>query len=196
VNKITAMNINSPSELAGQSRERQLGRKKKILNRAERRKLFDARLAIARANPASNLLVKQLPPGPEWTAKKKKQKAYQKRIQKAQLDQANHRIKYLESQVANILKTRDKADFYNSPGWQKTRYEALKRHNGRCELCGASKATGAVIQVDHIKPRSIFPEIELDPNNLQVLCRPCNMGKSNRDSIDWRKPELQVVRGV
>jgi len=42
------------------------------------------------------------------------------------------------------------------------------------------------IVVDHIKPRSKFPELELVFDNCQVLCNSCNMGKSNNDYTDFR----------
>jgi 5-methylcytosine-specific restriction endonuclease McrA len=42
------------------------------------------------------------------------------------------------------------------------------------------------MHVDHILPRSKFPELELDIDNLQVLCEECNLAKSNIDTTDWR----------
>lgn len=75
--------------------------------------------------------------------------------------------------------------FYNSAEWLDLRYRMLKTYGARCMVCGES-GKHAVIQVDHIKPRSKFPELALDPNNLQVLCRRCNLGKSNKDATDWR----------
>jgi 5-methylcytosine-specific restriction endonuclease McrA len=63
---------------------------------------------------------------------------------------------------------------------------ALKKHGARCQCCGASPATGAVINVDHIKPRKLFPELALDVENLQILCSECNHGKGNWDMTDWR----------
>jgi hypothetical protein len=77
--------------------------------------------------------------------------------------------------------------FYKSPEWRAVRYSALRASNGRCVLCGAPAAVGAPLHVDHIKPRSLFPDLALDPTNLQVLCEDCNLGKSNTDSIDWRE---------
>lgn len=79
--------------------------------------------------------------------------------------------------------------FYASWEWCDLRYQALKKNDGRCELCGASKQTGAVLHVDHIKPRSKYPKLELVLSNLQVLCRACNRGKSNKDETDWRAPK-------
>ena len=49
------------------------------------------------------------------------------------------------------------------------------------------------IVVDHIKPRSRFPGLELDPDNLQILCSDCNMGKSNDDCTDFRPDSDQLT---
>ena len=77
-------------------------------------------------------------------------------------------------------------EFLNSYQWRKVRYQALLRSDGRCEACGAGKAQGAVLNVDHIKPRRHYPELALDIDNLQVLDSPCNHGKGNWDETDWR----------
>ena len=78
--------------------------------------------------------------------------------------------------------------FLSSYEWRKVRMEALKKWGAKCQCCGASAKTGAVINVDHIKPRKVFPELALDLNNLQVLCHDCNHGKGNWDMTDWREP--------
>jgi hypothetical protein len=52
--------------------------------------------------------------------------------------------------------------------------------------CGATPSQRAVIQVDHVKPVSRYPHLMRDPDNLQVLCRPCNLGKSNAFEDDLR----------
>jgi 5-methylcytosine-specific restriction endonuclease McrA len=76
--------------------------------------------------------------------------------------------------------------FYNSPEWQRLRYSAIEKYGNRCAACGRSPKDGVVIHVDHIKPRSLNPELALDIDNLQILCEPCNVGKSNKFSKDWR----------
>jgi 5-methylcytosine-specific restriction endonuclease McrA len=63
---------------------------------------------------------------------------------------------------------------------------AIKRYGARCQCCGASPSTGAVINVDHIKPRKFYPELALELENLQILCGPCNHRKGNWDTTDWR----------
>lgn len=90
-----------------------------------------------------------------------------------------------------IIKTgrEPSADFYTSDAWRAARFDALQNNDGCCELCGRSKRRhGVVLHVDHIKPRSKFPALALDRDNLQILCEDCNMGKGNRDEKDWRSP--------
>ena len=76
--------------------------------------------------------------------------------------------------------------FYLSHEWRELRYRALREQGGRCCLCGRSAKDGIKLHVDHIKPRSKFPQLALEITNLQVLCEDCNIGKSNTDDVDWR----------
>lgn len=68
-------------------------------------------------------------------------------------------------------------DFYRSQEWRSLRVEVLAESNRRCLLCGNSPENGITLHVDHIKPRSLFPELALEKSNLQVLCEDCNLGK-------------------
>lgn len=86
--------------------------------------------------------------------------------------------------VAGIDVTSDA--FLSTFQWRKVRMEALKKYGPRCQCCGATPATGAVMNVDHIKPRKKWPSLALDVNNLQILCHDCNHGKGNWDDTDWR----------
>lgn len=76
--------------------------------------------------------------------------------------------------------------FFASREWQELRYKALKLHGARCQCCGACRVDGKRMHVDHIKPRSRFPELELEISNLQILCEDCNLGKGAWDQTDWR----------
>lgn len=73
--------------------------------------------------------------------------------------------------------------FFSSREWQELRYRVIKVYGRKCMACGE---TSGIIQVDHIKPRVKHPELALDFNNLQVLCKPCNLGKSYKDDTDFR----------
>ena len=86
----------------------------------------------------------------------------------------------------------DKDQFYTSRQWQRLRYKVLSKSSMSCALCGARRSDGAELHVDHIEPRSLRPDLELDVDNLQVLCKDCNLGKSNLDNTDFRA----IVSGI
>jgi len=81
---------------------------------------------------------------------------------------------------------KSRQDFYISREWRSLRYEALRNSDGCCQCCGVKAGKGIVLHVDHIKPRSKYPDLELSLDNLQVLCEDCNLGKSNKWDDDWR----------
>lgn len=86
---------------------------------------------------------------------------------------------------SRVTRKQDK-DFYTSREWRELRYRVLRKHGSSCMCCGKNyKDHGVVIHVDHIKPRSKFPELSLEFTNLQVLCEDCNIGKSNKFADDW-----------
>lgn len=86
---------------------------------------------------------------------------------------------------------REKNDgFYSSDSWLELRQRVLDSYGAKCMCCGTT-AHDAIIQVDHIKPFSIYPELALEFDNLQVLCSHCNRGKSNRTKRDYR-PERKA----
>ena len=74
--------------------------------------------------------------------------------------------------------------FYKTREWLELRYKVLKTYGRKCMCCGT---TTGQMHVDHIKPRSKYPELSLIFTNLQVLCHDCNIGKSNKDQTDWRE---------
>jgi hypothetical protein len=86
-------------------------------------------------------------------------------------------------------------DFYSSKEWRKLRVRVLEKYGCKCMMCGRSpKVHGVVIHVDHIKPRSKYPELELDITNLQILCEDDNLGKSNRYETDWRPDDDEITK--
>lgn len=101
-------------------------------------------------------------------------------------------LAFYKNQIANKVKKIDVKlshnNFYLSDDWKTIRYKKLTNHiftKGRiCECC---KQVTKKLHVDHILARSIRPDLELDINNLQVLCDNCNIGKSNKDSTNWTK---------
>ena len=84
----------------------------------------------------------------------------------------------------------DKQRFYSSRAWRALRYATLHKNCERygvltCEVC---RSIGGPFHCDHIEPLSKAWGRRLDPTNVQVMCGDCNLGKGNRDQIDWRSP--------
>ena len=61
--------------------------------------------------------------------------------------------------------------------WKDLRKVIINRDGNKCKYCGKI-AEGSDLNIDHIKPKSLFPELIFDPDNLQVLCRKCNFKKN------------------
>jgi len=66
------------------------------------------------------------------------------------------------------LKAPDKASINWS--WQRCRRDFLKKTGKVCVCCGTTKK----IQVHHILPRHIRPDLAVDQTNLIALCRDCH----------------------
>ena len=97
----------------------------------------------------------------------------------------NRQLRRQERLKAPFIRPVLTADFYDSPEWRNLRYRVLRKYGFKCMACGARPGVYP-LHVDHIKPRSKYPDLELDENNLQVLCRDCNLGKSNHFDDDLR----------
>lgn len=89
--------------------------------------------------------------------------------------------------------TANEDPFFKSEAWLELRYRVIKESKGCCRVCGARGSEVNPIQVDHIKPRSKFPELALVSGNLQVTCQKCNLGKSDKDQTDWRSGTTPIV---
>jgi len=81
-------------------------------------------------------------------------------------------------------------DFYSSAQWRRVRESVLSLYGATCMNCGKTpEETGKSAHVDHIRPRSRFPELELDITNLQVLCEDCNCAMKGTHVVDYRTNE-------
>lgn len=52
----------------------------------------------------------------------------------------------------------------------------LKRDDCTCQRCGLREPD--IMQVDHIKSKSLFPELRYVPSNLETLCPNCHARKT------------------
>jgi 5-methylcytosine-specific restriction endonuclease McrA len=94
------------------------------------------------------------------------------------------RVQSRTNQLALERKQRldETRQFYSSPEWKLIRQQVIKEKGRVCSECGNPIRNSYDVTVDHIRPRSKYPELALDKENLSVLCRSCNSSKGDRDS--------------
>jgi hypothetical protein len=78
--------------------------------------------------------------------------------------------------------------------YREVRDAVLARDNYTCALCGKKPKRRGGLHLDHIRPRSTHPHLDLDPANLQALCASCNRHKHDYDGDDWRDVTLARKR--
>jgi 5-methylcytosine-specific restriction enzyme A len=80
-----------------------------------------------------------------------------------------------------------------NPQWFKVREDFLKLHP-QCEVCGGKE----YLQVHHIKPFHLFPDKELDFDNLLTLCESPNKNCHFQFGhlYSWRSWNEQVSKDV
>lgn len=78
--------------------------------------------------------------------------------------------------------TRTRGDRW-SKEYRRWRNAVLRRDNHICIWCGATRET-AVIQVDHIKSWSKYPELRFEISNGRTLCWDCH---KTTDTYGYRK---------
>jgi len=76
-------------------------------------------------------------------------------------------------------KTKQNGDWYSS--CEEYRAEILEDSQHRCVYCDirTTECSDDLLQLDHFKPRSLFPELSSNPTNLVAACPVCNWYKSN-----------------
>ena len=77
-----------------------------------------------------------------------------------------------------------------SSKWPKTRKEYLAGH-AYCEACGVR----VLLNVHHIRPFHLWPELELEPSNLMTLCetRSHNCHFLFGHLLSWKSFNLKVI---
>jgi 5-methylcytosine-specific restriction endonuclease McrA len=74
-------------------------------------------------------------------------------------------------------KRKARVAFEKSAEWKALKAEFMKTVPHVCVQCGAKSR----LHVDHIKPKSKYPELALEMTNLQLLCKDCNFEKAARE---------------
>ncbi len=97
-------------------------------------------------------------------------------------DWRQEREDWAPKRKARPLPIMKKDEFQSSRLWQELRKKVLDFYGKTCMKC---KRHDRVMQVDHIRPKSLYPEFKLDFRNMQVLCLECNKEKG-QPTEDYR----------
>lgn len=82
--------------------------------------------------------------------------------------------------------TKDKS-YWKSADYQAWRLACMRRDSFACTSCGDDK--GGNLEVDHIKPVYLFPELIHDIDNGRTLCKPCH-----RETSTWGAQVKKLTR--
>lgn len=82
----------------------------------------------------------------------------------------------------SAFKTATRYANYNNPEWRKLSKQYLIEV-GHCEKCGSTDN----LQVHHIIPVRLAPQLFLERANWQVLCRTCHQNETAREIAERRK---------
>lgn len=80
---------------------------------------------------------------------------------------------------ATAQRDRGTDPFLVSSAWRKLRAVYVKRHP-LCQRCLEAGRTEAATEVHHVRKRADYPELALDWNNLEALCKPCHSRETAR----------------
>lgn len=80
-----------------------------------------------------------------------------------------------------------------SSEWGKVRREHIKSY---CELCEKKGGLLRPLELHHVRPFNLFPELELDPENFITVCRHCHLyfahlGSFRSYNLDIKKESEQ-----
>lgn len=98
--------------------------------------------------------------------------------------QVKHNNEYSKSYYET---NKERKKLLNSKRWRDLRERVIKRDGGMCNRCWSS--LGIIennnLQVHHIKPRSEYPELMFETDNLITVCKTCNLTLGVSGKIDW-----------
>lgn len=91
-------------------------------------------------------------------------------------------------------KTAKQLQIIHSFEYRQLRLKIFKRDNYTCVICHDKR--GGSLEMDHILPQSLFPELRYDLNNCRTLCHDCHKrtftylnGKMRREDFTYALPD-------
>ena len=97
------------------------------------------------------------------------------------------------NQNSRFKPTLKEQGFYKKAVWVKLRNATLIRDNYLCQECLRRKRITKATEVHHVRPLETYPDLALDINNLESLCRECHERTKGRGAAIDTLP-VRVIR--
>lgn len=91
-----------------------------------------------------------------------------------------------------MIRSGNSRGFYNLHAWRKLRLKALERDHCECQIC-RYKGSGRIVKaevVHHLKEVKQYPELAMQLDNLQSLCRECHENIHDRNDNSRKKAKF------
>lgn len=85
-----------------------------------------------------------------------------------------------------------KAALYHTEQYVAFRKAILSRDGHKCTTCGSTGTRYNPLQVEHIKPKALYPELIFEPTNAKTLCLKCHKKTSTFGRRKLKKYALAV----
>ena len=104
-----------------------------------------------------------------------------------------HIKEYNKKYRSNVYKEAKK--FLSTKEWTNLREQIIERDGYVCQRCliKYNIITTSNLQGHHIKSRSHYPELQLEPDNIICICKTCNiqLGTSDKLDFEWVPPKIE-----
>lgn len=97
------------------------------------------------------------------------------------MDEGSYFLPKICKSKEKTVHRKNNTNFYDTEEWQSIRKAVVKLFGAKCMRCNFV----GLVHVDHVKPRSKFPDLELDITNMQILCEKCNNIKGTKHGKMW-----------
>jgi HNH endonuclease len=103
-----------------------------------------------------------------------------------------------DEELRGIAIALKKESLYFSGGWNINILQAFIRDGGCCVYCGKEvlKEFSLAFCGDHLLPKSLYPDLAENVDNLVPACAECNLIKHNYDPSEGRGREIVITEQV
>ncbi len=76
--------------------------------------------------------------------------------------------------------------------FKKYKNDLFQEFDGKCCYCGVKAFSPQMVDIEHFKPKSLYPDLANDISNLLIACRECNISKGAAFPLDENGEALLI----